>query len=168
MTSRSLAARAQALRQEFDRSFAAPPRAARTIHEDLLSLRIGSEPCALRLAEIAGLFADKPIMRVPGSVDTLIGVAGFRGTLLAVHDLHALLGYARCAAPRWLVTLKHGPMALAFEQYEGHVRAAPDDFSEGSAAFVRVDGTTRSLIRVSSLLATICGSAASITHTKDH
>jgi purine-binding chemotaxis protein CheW len=167
MTSRSLAERAQALRQEFDRGFAAPPRAERAVHEDLLSLRIGNEPCALRLAEIAGLFADKPIMRVPCSVDTLIGVAGFRGALIAVHDLHALRGHARCTAPRWLVTLKGGPMALAFEQYEGHVRAAPDDFAEGSAAFVRVDGTTRSLIRVSSLLPTIRGPAASATLTKD-
>ena len=167
MTATGLTRHAQILRQEFDRAFAAPPRAVRSIHIDLIRLGIGPEGCALRLSEIAGLHAGKPIMAVPGGGATLLGLAGFRGILIAVHDLHVLLGHARCARPRWLVTLKEGPIALAFEQYEGHVRAAPENFSDGATAVVHLDDTTRSLIRVSSLLQSIRGPAAPGTAMKD-
>jgi hypothetical protein len=162
MRATDLAQHAQSLRQEFDRGFAAPPRAARAAHEDLLSLRIGTESCALRLMEIAGLFVDKIIMPVPGGAAAALGLAGFRGALVAVYDLPVLLGHPRSTAPRWLVTLKRDAIALAFEHYEGHLRAPPDAFFNDG--FVRAGGAVRTLIRISAVLDTLRNDSLS----KDH
>ena len=53
----------------------------------------GAQAYAIRLSEIAGLHADKKITRVPGSHAALRGIAGFRGAMLPVYDLHVLLGH---------------------------------------------------------------------------
>jgi hypothetical protein len=50
--------RAAALRHAFDRSFAEPLRLGTEVVEDLLAIRIGTTAYAVRLAEVAGLFAD--------------------------------------------------------------------------------------------------------------
>ena len=77
------AERAAELRADFDRGFAdAGARRCRAKH-DLLAIRVGTEPCAMRLSEIAGLFADRKITRVPGSKAALLGIAGFRGAMRA-------------------------------------------------------------------------------------
>ena len=49
--------RATQLRRDFDRSFADPPPAEIAVAEDLLAIRLGTLDFALRLSEIAGLFA---------------------------------------------------------------------------------------------------------------
>jgi chemotaxis signal transduction protein len=120
--------RAATLRREFDRAFAEPFRADTSAREDLLGIRAGAQAYAIRLSEIAGLHADKKITRVPGSAAALCGIAGFRGALLPVYDLLALLGQpAGTATPRWLVIAQAAPVALAFEAFEGHLRASRDE-----------------------------------------
>jgi len=69
--------RAAALRQEFDRSFADPPLIDVAAKEDLLAIRLATQEFAIRLSEIAGLFADKKITPVPSANSALLGITGF-------------------------------------------------------------------------------------------
>jgi chemotaxis signal transduction protein len=121
-----LGERVAELRADFDRSFAAPLRADITQKLDLLAIRVGSEPCAIRLSDVVGLFSDRRITRVPGSNAALLGIAGFRGVLIPVYGLRTLLGHSGTQAPRWLVIAAGSPVALAFDAFEGHLRAAAD------------------------------------------
>ena len=156
-----LADRAEELRQAFDRSFAVPPRIDTTPTEDLLAIRVGSEACAIRLPEIAGLYADKKITRVPGHVAALLGIAGFRGTVVPVYDLHALLGHPTTKTPRWLVIATAAPIAFAFETFDGHLRISRDaivrqEASEHTRKYVnevvRTEDVVRSIVDLPTVL----------------
>jgi purine-binding chemotaxis protein CheW len=57
----------------------------------------------------------------------LRGIAGFRGAMLPVYDLHVLLGHPPAQTPRWLVIAAAAPVALAFEAFAGQLRIAQDD-----------------------------------------
>ena len=118
--------RAGALRHAFDRSFAVPTQIDATPMEDFLAIGVGSEACAIRLSEITGLFVDKKITRVPGRTAALLGIAGFRGTVVPAYDLHVFLGHPMAKTPRWLVIALGAPIALAFEALDGHVRVSRD------------------------------------------
>jgi chemotaxis signal transduction protein len=122
-----LAERAAALRSAFDRAFSAPLRPDGAAKQDLIAIRAGDEACAVRLAEIAGLFVDRKITPVPGGQAALVGIAGFRGALVPVYNLRHLLGIPGTQTPRWLVIAAAAPMALAFDAFEGHLRASADD-----------------------------------------
>jgi purine-binding chemotaxis protein CheW len=121
-----LADRAAALREAFDRSFAAvrPPDPPPV--EDLLAIRIGAEPYALRLSEIAGLHPDRRITPLPGGVPSLRGIAAFRGVIVPVYDLAAWLGHPQEEAVRWLALAASEPIAFAFAVVDGHLRVAHD------------------------------------------
>jgi chemotaxis signal transduction protein len=114
--------RAAALRDAFDRVFAEPHPPDPPPREDLLAIRVATEPYALRLSEIAGLFADRKVIPVPGQVPTLLGLAGFRGAIIPVYDLSALLGHRSPATTRWLALAAKAPVAFAFEALAGHLR----------------------------------------------
>ena len=114
--------RAAQLRRDFDRAFAEPPARRPEAPVDLLAIRLGTQPYALRLAEVAGLFVDKKLTRLPNSRPEFLGLAGFRGSVVPVYDLRLLLGHAGAAAPRWLVTAAAGVVALAFDGFDGHLR----------------------------------------------
>jgi chemotaxis signal transduction protein len=118
--------RALAMRREFDHAFTKPVQFDETLKEKFLAIRAGGQPCALRLAEIAGLYADKKITPVPGGHAALLGIAGFRGAILPVYDLPGLLGAARGKSLRWLVIAKAAPVALAFELFEAQLLVRPD------------------------------------------
>ena len=109
------------LREAFDRSFAQAPSTEATPVEHLLAIRIGADPYALRMSEVAGLFADKKVTPLPSAVSELVGIAGFRGAVLPVYDLGMLLGCPRTGAPRWLVVTAVTPVALAFDAFDGYV-----------------------------------------------
>ena len=124
---------AHQLRQDFDQSFAQPPPEAAAATEDYLAIRLGTDPHALRLAEIASLGLLVAPTRVPGPCPELMGLTGFRGSLVPVYDLRALLGYAAPALPRWRVVLAARPVALAFDGFEGHLRLPCRAATAGSA-----------------------------------
>lgn len=113
--------RAAQLRAAFDQSFAAAPPLETDAIEQFLAIRIAADRYALRLSDVSGLFADKPITWLPSPMPELLGIAGFRGTMLPVYDLGALVGYARTAAPRWLLVAAAAPLALAFEGFDGYL-----------------------------------------------
>jgi purine-binding chemotaxis protein CheW len=156
-----LANRAGEMRRAFDRSFVEAARRDTTPMENLLVFNLGTEPWALRLAEVAGLFVDREITPVPGGASTLRGFAGFRGLVLPVYDLHALLGHPPSEAPRWLALAAGAPAAFAFESFTGHLRIpreaikprASDTRSHRFAQdFASADGLVRPVVRLPSVL----------------
>jgi purine-binding chemotaxis protein CheW len=66
-------------------------------------------------------------MRIPGPVPELLGLAGFRGVIVPVYDLPALLRYgALQSAPGALVLTDTSPaVALAFEAIPEHFTVRP-------------------------------------------
>jgi len=95
--------RAGQLRQAFDRSFAEAPVTTSAPHDDFLAVRMGSDPLAIRVPEIAGLFARLRVMGLPGPVPELRGLVGVRNLMLPVYDLQALLGYPAAGASPWVI-----------------------------------------------------------------
>jgi chemotaxis signal transduction protein len=161
------AGRAQEMRDAFDRAFAEPVRFDATITEDLLAIRVGAEPCAIRMKQITGLFADKKITKVPGCDAALIGIAGFRGAVVPVYSLRALLGRTVFqpggGAPRWLVVVAGTPVALAFEAFDCQLRVAPESILQQQSRpearhvreFVQTQNFVGPIIHLPSVLATI-------------
>jgi chemotaxis signal transduction protein len=118
-----VAERLAALREDFDRSFAEPARRHDAEFAELLAVRAGGRPYALRLSQAAGLHSDRPVTPLPGPQPALLGVAGFSGATVPVYDLAALLGHPVPERPRWLVLAAGDPpLALAFHQLDGHFR----------------------------------------------
>jgi purine-binding chemotaxis protein CheW len=122
----NLSRRAAALKKAFDAGFSQPLRAAQTGSLDLLAICLAGEPWAISLSAIAGLYSGKKITPLPGNTPGLLGLAGFRGTLVPVYDLAARIGLSPTPAPRWLVLAKERRVALAFADLDGHLRAAAD------------------------------------------
>jgi chemotaxis signal transduction protein len=153
--------RAADLRRAFDLSFAEPPREHDTRFETLLAIRVGSERFALRLRDIAALIADKTVTAVPTTVAELMGVAGFRGEIVPVYDLRALLGSPSREPTRWLALAP--PVALAFDAFDGQLRALPDtitaepsgDRNEHTREVVRTEDGKIPIVDVGSLLEAI-------------
>ena len=96
----SVVATAAALRRLFDESFAAPAASMTQRLEDLLAIRVGTDPYALRLSEIAGLHVGVRIVPVPSPAAQLLGIVGIRGMMSPVYDLAALLRYPSGKAAR--------------------------------------------------------------------
>ena len=152
--------RAAALRREFDRSFIEAPPVDVVLKEDLLAIRLAGQDFAIRLAEIAGLFADKKVVPVPSTNAALLGIAGFRGAIVPVYDLQSLLGLAASRTWRWLVIAAQAPVAFSFEKFEGRLRVLPDaitpqksDAKPGfTRDFVRTENVLRPIIQLSSVV----------------
>lgn len=122
----ALSRRANELRHEFDRAFALPQVLAREAAIDLLAVRFCANRHAIRLSEIAGLYTDKKITRVPGSNAAMIGIAGFRGTIAPVYDFASLMGYPRSQTPRCMIVTAADPVALAFDVFDGQLRVSSE------------------------------------------
>ena len=152
--------RAAELRRDFDRGFADPPRVGNEAKQDLLAIRLGARRLAIRLSEIAGLFADKKITPVPGAAAGMLGIAGFRGSILPVYDLQSLLELSTGEAPRWLVVAAAAPVAFSFGAFEEQIRVPADSIkSEQTQAkngftkeFIQTEGILRPIIHLSSVL----------------
>jgi chemotaxis signal transduction protein len=145
------------LRHAFDSTFTQSPRIADE-SVDLLAIRVAGTPHALRLDDIAGLYVDKVVTPVPGCPPSLRGIAGFRGTVVLVYDLRALLGGARGGPCRWLVTAAGESMlAFAFDQFEGHRRVpvsaiAGEQGAETVREVVQLGDFIRPIVRLSMLI----------------
>jgi chemotaxis signal transduction protein len=143
--------RAAALRESFDRSFAQAATTDAAAVESLLAIRIGAGSYVLRLSEVAGIFADKKLTRLPTAVPELLGLAGFRGTVVPVYDLGLLLGGAKTVAPRWLIVAAAMPAAVAFESFEGYLRV-PSDAIVPDVRDVRRGRHVRDVVRAPDLV----------------
>ena len=156
---------AAVLRRLFDEGFAAAATAEFARLEGLLAIRLGSDPYALRLSEIAGLHAGVKIVPVPSANAQLLGIVGLRGVMAPIYDLAALLGYAPAANPRWMVLARMSqPVGFAFETFESHLRVpeislANDEGGANAGAArrhsggtVRAAGALRPIIRMASVV----------------
>ena len=153
-----LAASALALREEFDRAFAMPPAPPEAGAPQLLAIRAGGQPYALRLSAIRGLYVDRRVQALPSRLPELIGLTGVRGQAVPVFDLALLLGLAPQRAPRWLALAagRHSA-AFAFDQFDAHHAARPEDFLPAPQhafvdAAVRMDDMPRPLLSLQSLI----------------
>jgi chemotaxis signal transduction protein len=152
------------LRDAFDRSFSVARHPAEEL-EDVLAIQVGSSPHAIRMGEIASLFADRAITPLPTRRPDLIGIVGFRGAFVPVFDLARLLGHAPSGvALRWMVIVADPSFALAFEGFDQHLRVsraaiAPYAGAGATPAHVRevvhTGGQLRPLIDITSLIETI-------------
>jgi purine-binding chemotaxis protein CheW len=129
------ALRLDELREGFDASFSRPPPPRQEPGDALLRLRVGGAPLAVRLGHLSGLHLMPRLVRLPGAPASLLGVAGLRGQLIAVHDLSALLGLQSGEPPRWLL-LAGGSrrVGLAAAGFEGQMRATPEQLRSGGGA----------------------------------
>ncbi len=141
--------RAAELRHAFDAAFAQPTVASvETASEGFLLVRIDATGYALRLSEIAGVFAGRKIVPLPSTLGEQLGLTAVRGAILPVYDLGALLGRARASAPRWLaVTASTPPLALAFDALERHARVALDALAPASGQALGDDGALSQVLR---------------------
>jgi chemotaxis signal transduction protein len=156
--------RALEMRAAFDRSFAEPPRTEQAPLQDFLAIRVGTDPYAIRLTDISGLFVDRPITPLTSDDPAFIGIAGVRGTVVPVYDLGAFLGYPPGGARRWLLLIGGAVLALAFEAFEGHLRLpraalATQVGQERSAVFVQevlhAAGSVQPIVQVAAILQAI-------------
>ena len=154
-----MTARASELRDDFDRGFAAALRPAETGHSDVLCVRIGGEPFAIRLADIASLHARLRIVALPTGARELIGAAAIRAAIVPIYDLAAALGVPRIHEAPWVVVHRDGAAGFAFEVYEGHARARERSTVGATRGHVvgqlTVGGQPRSVLDLGSVLAAI-------------
>ena len=172
-----LAKQAAKLRAAFDAAYAAPPRRDAAAGQDLLTIRVGSEPYAIRVSDIAGLFVDRKITPVPANDASLLGIAGFRGMIVPVHSLPVLLGLPATHAPRWLVIAAATSVALAFDAFEGHLRVRSDSIvpQQSSARgcsfapeFMHHAGIVRPVLHLVSVIASLgCHRAQTAIHERN-
>jgi chemotaxis signal transduction protein len=157
------AGRAAELRRVFDQSFALPVSAGTEVAENLMEIRLAGTIYAVRVAEIGGLFADVRITFVPSAVPELLGIGGFRGAILPVYDLRALLGQPGEASPRWVIVAAAVPVALAFGGFERQIsvgrEAIVPEAGGGTSRHVRdvvrLDGGVRPVLSIASVLEAI-------------
>jgi chemotaxis signal transduction protein len=152
------------LRQSFDRSFSDPVSAGAPERENLLAIRLGSDPYALRLSEVAAIGSDRPLTPLPSDRPELLGIAGLRGVIVAVYDLAALLGKPASDTPRWLALAKGSLTAFAFSNFEGQLQLSLDAVvraqDPGQRALFEVArdaGVSRPLIHLPALILALDG-----------
>lgn len=167
--------RAAELRLAFDQSFADPIQDISRDTVDFISLSLVGDAHAIRMADIAGVFIDVKITPCPSPLVELRGIAGFRGTLMPVYDLGALLGYP-LSSGRWLVFAKGGALALAFNGFDGHFQvestaiAAHQEtsFARHVREIARQADRAWPIIDIPSVVAAIKARAAAFTPQKEH
>lgn len=114
---------AQRLRRDFDSAFSRPSGLRERTGDELVEVEARGERYALRLAQVGALFAAPAVRPVPGPFAELLGLAGYRGTLVPVFDLAALLGRPGSTSPGW-VALHRGAdaVAFAFDRFVGQLQ----------------------------------------------
>jgi chemotaxis signal transduction protein len=166
------------LRRLFDASFAAPASLITEPLEHLLAIRVGSDPFALRLSDVAGLYVGVKIVPVPSPVAQLLGIVGIRGMMAPIYDLAALLRYPPASNARWFVFARAPQLVgFAFEAFESHLQVPRASVATGNGenadmsssgqhvrarvqhmrGSVRVDGTRRPIIHLASMVEMIGG-----------
>jgi|GEM_PF-3478345 len=122
---------AQRLRADFDGAYAEALRSPPEDGANLLALKLGGDPYALRMGDIARVMAGSVLVPLPSKTAAFLGLVGLGGEILPVWDLGSLLGYPRSRhTPRWLASSAGAPhWALAFEAFDGTLKASLRDFS---------------------------------------
>lgn len=117
------------LRRAFDASFAAAIDGEAIEHVDLLAISLSGHAHAIRISELASLFADHVITRTPARAPELLGLAGIRGAVVPVFDLAALLGLPGASSPRWIAVAARARIGFGFDAFDGHRRVSPTEIA---------------------------------------
>ena len=141
----------------FDAGFAAAPLPPPPAHRDFLCIRIGGEPSAIPLADIASLHTGLRVVALPTRAPELLGVAAIRATVVAIYDLGAALGIPGAGAPRWTAVVRGRPAGFAFAGFEGHARIPDRSIAVATQhGHVRgqfsLDGQARAIVDLGSVL----------------
>ena len=134
--------RARAVLEERARALAAPPPAPAAEDElALVTFEVGGETYAVEtrwVVEVARLERWTPL---PGAAPPLFALTAWRGELLALCDLRAMLGMAPAPPGEWMVVLgARGPeLALPADR--------PGSFRAVAAGEVREGGGARGCVR---------------------
>ncbi|GIF37048.1 chemotaxis protein CheW [Actinoplanes xinjiangensis] len=145
----TVAERVTRLRDDFDRSFAEPARVFDDENIELLAVRAGDRPYAIRLAQASGVHPERPVTALPTTVGALLGVAGYAGVVVPVYDLAALLGHPIPQRPRWLLlTAGAPPLTLAFHELERHLRVPATDVIAGTVDSAGRHGCLHGMVRL--------------------
>jgi chemotaxis signal transduction protein len=152
------------LRRAFDQAFASPAADPSREVEPFVLLKVGDGAYAIRVREIRGFAAARKIVALPSAVRELLGLAGFRGSLVPVYDLAGLLGHGPLGRPPcWFILCGDAdPLALAFADFDGYVEHLRADLrSRGTeershVREVLVHGTgARSVIDIPSIISAV-------------
>ena len=142
---------AEGLRAEFDRAFAEPARVAATGSRDFVLVATAPGQWALPLDGICGIEQGLPVVRLPSSRASLLGIAGVRGVAVPVFSLAALAGVQEKAGgwqerPMFALLETGVPgsgtgqrVSVAFERLVQFARVQEEDVfgGEAGAAFGR-------------------------------
>jgi len=140
------------LARAFDGAFALPPPGVVTDVEDLLAIRVGGKPYALRLAEVGAVATERRVTAVPSVNPALLGLVGLRGVIVPVFDLARLLdGSAAPTLPRFVArTRELEPLGFAFGALEGHLRVPRAELAHARersvSATLRTDSGLRPVV----------------------
>jgi len=156
--------RAAALRAEFDRVFAAPPREPPGEVRSMLAVRIEGDPYVIDIREVAEIVAKPCIVPVPTRCPDCLGIAGVRGGIVPVFSLASLMGYSAntSESPGWMALGATGePIAWAFDEFERQVIVAKSNVFPNEkfrsprshlAGIMRTDDGIRPVISLGSVM----------------
>jgi chemotaxis signal transduction protein len=150
---------AEALRRRFDESFAEPAASPRPVRQRLLLIQVGTDACAVAMADCAAVERTGALTRLPRAHPAFEGLTSVAGTVLPVYDLARLLALpapvpaeVRAGTAGGLMLISARPHRVAF------LVAAVDGYAEVDAdaitadAVVLPDGRPRRLIRLAAVI----------------
>lgn len=153
------------MRENFDHGFAMPAQRNDEASEDLLLIRLGQLPYAMRMSEVTGLQRGTGVTPLPTPLSTLLGMASHRGRVLPVYDLAALLGQPASRNPAWQIVTHAPAVILAIDEFERHVRCprsaiaaqtlAQDADASHVQAHLHTDDGQRPIVSLAAVLRTI-------------
>ena len=117
------------LKRSFDLTFQQPLVECGQELVHLLIVRVGTARFALKVADLAGLARAQTVVPIPGSDSGLLGIAGLKGRMVAVHSLAAMIGSPELSTEqnRWMVLCRcDKEIAFAFTAVTG-TRMVPRD-----------------------------------------
>jgi chemotaxis signal transduction protein len=117
------------LKRAFDDAFARPVAPLADTGSEHLVVVAGTQICAIRVGELAGLEMDCRITPVPREGHGLLGLSAVRGALVPVFDLGAVLSGSTPGTPhRWVVLYRDTELVgLAFDEWLETRRIAASD-----------------------------------------
>lgn len=153
----------QQLRQQFDSSFEQAPAKLEN-YEDVLFILANEQLYALLVRDIQGLAKIERMTPLPSAAEGFAGLVAWRGEVVPVFDLGALLGLARSQRKlEWMVRVEAPECAvgLAFGNIEGYSRTPTSGVEKLPSESpvmrtIQSHGQSVGLINIEGLLTKIC------------
>jgi chemotaxis signal transduction protein len=148
---------AEALRRRFDESFAEPAASPRPVRQRLLLIEVGTDACAVAMADCAAVARTGVLTRLPRAHPAFEGLTSVAGTVLPVYDLARLLALpvpaevgAGTAGGLMLISARPHRVAFLVAAVDGYAEVDTDAITPD--AVVLPDGRPRRLIRLAAVI----------------